>query len=193
MADNLNVLFCQSTLVQCVNNCDPDITFIIKVPNFENVVRTSRCTLPCSIDKCFIVIVTFFCYVSSRSATHKYIFFTVLAYQTGFGVLIAMSCLYGFGRSMVIVARNIAISENCKPEQVPAAVGLGMLTMGIIVPPAGYFLGWIRDYTGSYIICITAQNLLLVVLLATWIPDMLLLWIHEKRENKKDLNQIQMS
>ncbi|KAL0851274.1 hypothetical protein ABMA28_007109 [Loxostege sticticalis] len=117
----------------------------------------------------------------------------ILAYQTGFGVLIAMSCLYGFGRSMVIVARNIAISENCKPEQVPAAVGLGMLTMGIIVPPAGYFLGWIRDYTGSYVICITAQNLLLVVLLATWIPDMLLLWIHEKRENKKDLNQIQMS
>ncbi|CAH0405451.1 unnamed protein product [Chilo suppressalis] len=117
----------------------------------------------------------------------------ILAYQTDFIVLIAMSCLYGFGRSMVIVARNIAISENCRPEQVPAAVGLGMLTMGIIVPPAGYFLGWIRDYTESYIICITAQNLLLIILLMTWVPDMILLWLKEKRENKKDLNHIQLS
>lgn len=103
-----------------------------------------------------------------------------------------MSCLYGFGRSMIIVARNIAISENCRPEQVPAAVGLGMLTMGLIVPPAGYFLGWIRDFTDSYIICITAQNMLLIVLLATWLPDMILLYVKEKRENKKDL-QLEMS
>ncbi|XP_028156210.1 monocarboxylate transporter 9-like [Ostrinia furnacalis] len=116
----------------------------------------------------------------------------ILAYQTDFTVLIVMACLYGFGRSMVIVARNIAISENCKPDQVPAAVGLGMLTMGIIVPPAGYFLGWIRDVTDSYVVCITAQNILLVVLLATWIPDMLILWIHERKENKKDI-QIQMT
>ncbi|XP_026319790.1 monocarboxylate transporter 9-like [Hyposmocoma kahamanoa] len=116
----------------------------------------------------------------------------ILAYQTDLSVLMLMSCLYGFGRSMIIVARNIAISENCRPEQVPAAVGLGMLTMGIIVPPAGYFLGWIRDYTDSYIICITAQNLLLIVLLATWIPDMILLHIKEKRENKKDI-QLEMS
>ncbi|KAM3967617.1 uncharacterized protein ACR2FA_011170 isoform 1-T2 [Aphomia sociella] len=117
----------------------------------------------------------------------------ILAYQTRFEVLILMSCLYGFGRSMVIVARNIAISEQCKVEQVPAAVGLGMLTMGIIVPPAGYFLGWIRDYTGSYVVCITAQNLLLVVLLVMWIPDMLILWIAEKKRDRKNLEQIQMT
>ncbi|XP_059050778.1 monocarboxylate transporter 9-like [Achroia grisella] len=117
----------------------------------------------------------------------------ILAYQTKFEVLILMSCLYGFGRSMVIVARNIAISEHCRVDQVPAAVGLGMLTMGIIVPPAGYFLGWIRDYTGSYIVCITAQNLFLVVLLVMWIPDMLLLYIAEKRNQKIAVEQIQMT
>lgn len=117
----------------------------------------------------------------------------ILAYQTRFEVLILMSCLYGFGRSMVIVARNIAISEQCRVEQVPAAVGLGMLTMGLIVPPAGYFLGWIRDYTGSYVVCITAQNLFLVVLLVMWLPDMLLLWIAEKKSQKKNAEQMQMS
>lgn len=101
-----------------------------------------------------------------------------------------MSALYGFGRSMIIVARNIAISENCSLDQVPAAVGLGMLTMGIIVPPAGYFLGWIRDYTDSYIACITAQNALLVVLLVTWIPDMLYLQMKAKRQRKENLDYI---
>lgn len=102
-----------------------------------------------------------------------------------------MSCLYGVGRSMIIVARNIAISENCRMDQVPAAVGLGMLTMGIIVPPAGYFLGWIRDYSGSYVTCITAQNILLVILLVTWIPDMVYLLLKERRQKKVDAEQPQ--
>lgn len=88
---------------------------------------------------------------------------------------------------MVIVARNIAISEQCRMDQVPSAVGLGMLTMGIIVPPVGYFLGWIRDYTGSYAICITAQNLLLILFLAMWIPDMIMIHFERKRENRKNV------
>ncbi|XP_023952491.2 monocarboxylate transporter 12 [Bicyclus anynana] len=113
----------------------------------------------------------------------------ILAYQTDVYVLLAMSALYGFGRSMVIVARNIAISDQCRMDQVPSAVGLGMLSIGIIVPPAGLFLGWIRDYTDSYIICITAQNLFLVVFLAMWIPDMLYLYYQEKREKRKKIEQ----
>lgn len=114
----------------------------------------------------------------------------ILAYQSQIEILLLMSALYGLGRSMIIVARNIAISENCKLEQVPAAVGLGMLTMGIIVPPAGYFLGWIRDYTDSYIICITAQNVFLVVVLVTWIPDMMYLYLRDRRQLSRSPNQI---
>ncbi|XP_039759869.1 monocarboxylate transporter 2 isoform X2 [Pararge aegeria] len=113
----------------------------------------------------------------------------ILAYQSDLYVLLIMSALYGFGRSMVIVARNIAISEQCTMAQVPSAVGLGMLSIGIIVPPAGLFLGWIRDYTDSYIICITAQNLFLVVFLAMWIPDMIFLYCKEKREKRKNIEQ----
>ncbi|CAG4965198.1 unnamed protein product [Colias eurytheme] len=109
----------------------------------------------------------------------------ILAYQTDMFVLLAMSSLYGFGRSMVSVSKNIAISEQCRMDQVASAVGLGMLSMGIIVPPMGYFLGWIRDYTGSYIICITAQNAILVLFLIMWIPDMLHQYYQDKKKNKK--------
>ncbi|XP_050348008.1 monocarboxylate transporter 12-B-like isoform X2 [Nymphalis io] len=113
----------------------------------------------------------------------------ILAYQTDLYVLLTLSALYGFGRSMIIVARNIAISEQCRMDQVPSAVGLGMLTMGIIVPPVGYFLGWIRDHTGSYALCITAQNLLLVLFLVMWIPDMILIFFNERKEKKKCVEQ----
>jgi hypothetical protein len=108
-------------------------------------------------------------------------------------VLLVMSSIYGFGRSMVVVNRNIAISEQVRMHQVPAAVGLGMLTMGIIVPPTGYFLGWIRDYTGSFVASITAQNLLLVVLLITWVPDMILMSMNEKRQKMKEQEMIRMT
>ncbi|XP_041975560.1 monocarboxylate transporter 9-like [Aricia agestis] len=110
----------------------------------------------------------------------------VMASQTDLYVLLVLSGLYGFGRSMIIVARNIAISEQCRLDQVPSAVGLGMLSMGIIVPPAGWFLGWIRDYTGSYVVCITAQNLLLVLFLVMWIPDMLYLHLQSKKIKPKE-------
>ncbi|XP_013135003.1 PREDICTED: monocarboxylate transporter 12-B-like [Papilio polytes] len=117
----------------------------------------------------------------------------VLAYQSDLTVLLVLSCLYGFGRSMVIVARNIAISENCRLDQVPAAVGLGMLSMGMIVPPTGYFLGWIRDYTGSFIVCISAQNALLVAFLIMWVPDMIMIWFEERRRKKKNVDVVEMS
>lgn len=94
---------------------------------------------------------------------------------------------------MVIVARNIAISENCRLDQVPAAVGLGMLSMGMIVPPTGYFLGWIRDYTGSFIVCISAQNALLVAFLIMWVPDMIMIWFEERRRKKKNVDVVEMS
>ncbi|CAH0724770.1 unnamed protein product, partial [Brenthis ino] len=115
----------------------------------------------------------------------------ILAYQTDLSVLLALSAFYGFGRSMVIVARNLGISEQCRMDQVPSAVGLGMLTMGLIVPPVGYFLGWVRDYTDSYSFCISAQNLLLVLFLAMWIPDMIMIHYERKRDKRKDAENSQ--
>lgn len=34
-------------------------------------------------------------------------------------------------------------------------------------------LGWIRDYTGSYPICLHAQNILLIIVIAMWAPEIL--------------------
>ncbi|CAH4031041.1 unnamed protein product [Pieris brassicae] len=111
----------------------------------------------------------------------------ILAYQTDLTSLLVLSALYGIGRSMVIVARNLTITEHCRADQVPSAVGLSMLCSGIISPPIGYFLGWIRDYTEDYIACISAQNALLILFLIIWLPDMLLLYYTKKKGNAEDV------
>ncbi|XP_047505589.1 uncharacterized protein LOC125050031 isoform X4 [Pieris napi] len=106
----------------------------------------------------------------------------ILAYQTDIYVILVLSSMYGIGRSMVIVARNITISEQCQVEQVASAVGLGMLSMGLLTPPIGYFLGWVRDFTEDYIACISAQNAILILFLIMWIPDMLHQYYQKKKE-----------
>lgn len=117
-------------------------------------------------------------------------FFSVLAYQTDMYVILALSSLYGIGRSMVIVARSIAMSEQCRMEQVASAVGLGMLCMGLLTPPIGYFLGWVRDYTGDYIACISTQNAIMVLFLIMWIPDMMLEYYQKKKEKTDEIQMM---
>ncbi|CAK1544647.1 unnamed protein product [Leptosia nina] len=116
----------------------------------------------------------------------------ILAYQTDMYVLLLLSALYGIGRSMVIVVRNITITEHCGADQVANAVGLGMLSLGLITPPIGYFLGWIRDYTDDYIACLTAQNGLLVLFLFMWIPDMFYAR-YKKAAREERVDEIQMT
>lgn len=36
-----------------------------------------------------------------------------------------------------------------------------------------FFSGWIRDYTGSYAICLHAQNMLLIIVIIIWLPEIL--------------------
>ncbi|KAG7294952.1 hypothetical protein JYU34_003743 [Plutella xylostella] len=116
----------------------------------------------------------------------------ILAFQTDMSVLIILSCLYGVGRSSLIVSRNLAISESVQIDQVPSAVGLGMLVMCFLIPPSYWFLGWIRDYTGSYLICLTAQNVFIVLFLLMWVPDMLYTWCKE-RNSKALVDEVAMS
>lgn len=87
--------------------------------------------------------------------------------------LIIMSAIYGYVRAATVVNQNLTISEYTSQDKLAGAIGLNMVTKGILVMTVGQFLGWIRDYTGSYPVCLHAQNVLLIIVIVMWTPEIL--------------------
>lgn len=98
---------------------------------------------------------------------------TVLAETLDRQKLIVISAIYGYVRAATVVNQNLTISEYASQDKLSSALSLNMIAKGMFVMSIGQFLGWIRDYTGSYTICLHAQNILLVIVIALWLPEIL--------------------
>jgi hypothetical protein len=76
---------------------------------------------------------------------------------------------------MTVVNQNLTISEYCQlqgcEEKLAPALGLNMVTKAIFVITLGQFLGWTRDLTQSYSLCLHAQNACLVVVVVLWTSE----------------------
>ncbi|GAB0092618.1 monocarboxylate transporter 12 [Sergentomyia squamirostris] len=96
-----------------------------------------------------------------------------LAEMTQRTTLLIISGLYGYIRAATVVNQNLCISEHCSQEKLPGALGLVMIAKGIAVMSLGQLLGWIRDLTGSYRFSLHMQNILLVIIILFWLPEIL--------------------
>lgn len=113
--------------------------------------------------------------------------------------LLIMSTIYGYVRAATVVNQNLTISEYASQDKLASALSLNMIAKGIFVMTIGqllgicsifeqanhitkkrfnliefkfyFFLGWIRDYTDSYTICLHAQDILLVIVIVIWLPE----------------------
>lgn len=67
----------------------------------------------------------------------------VLAEQETFQWVIVGSILCGYIRAMSVVNQNLTVSEYCQEHEskLPAALGLNMVTKGLVVLSVGQFLG----------------------------------------------------
>ncbi|XP_055318009.1 monocarboxylate transporter 12-B [Sitodiplosis mosellana] len=97
----------------------------------------------------------------------------ILAETTDRTSLIVMSALYGYVRAATVVNQNLTISEYAAQDKLASSLSLTMIMKGIFVMTIGQLLGWIRDYTGSYSICLHAQNVLLIIVIVIWLPEIL--------------------
>ncbi|XP_031622825.1 monocarboxylate transporter 12 [Contarinia nasturtii] len=97
----------------------------------------------------------------------------ILAETTNRTSLIIMSALYGYVRAATVVNQNLTISEYTSQDKLASALSLTMIMKGVFVMTLGQFLGWIRDYTGSYSICLHVQNILLIIVIIIWLPEIL--------------------
>lgn len=99
---------------------------------------------------------------------------------------------------------TLCVSEYCSLEQLPAAFGWHMIGKGLFVTAFGpligifrnkfcnfgqniyiafTFSGWIRDYSGSYPICIHAQTFCIFLCCLAWTIEYIINYV---REHKKD-------
>ncbi|XP_049882440.1 monocarboxylate transporter 9-like [Pectinophora gossypiella] len=113
-----------------------------------------------------------FCVMNSR-----YMFFTgallaavfrlVFIQFTTYMPLLIITGILGALRSLVHIAQPIVMAEHVPIERYPPAYGLYMLLAGGISLSVGPTIGFLRDYTGSYII---AFNMLTVCNLCCVVP-----------------------
>lgn len=123
---------------------------------------------------------------------------TILADTLNRHELLIMSAVYGYVRAATVVNQNLTISEYATEDKLAGALGLNMIAKGVFVMTIGQLLGkilrhinwhwmhrffsineiifqfsgWIRDYTGSYPVCLYAQNVLLLIVIVIWTPEM---------------------
>ncbi|KAG8229385.1 hypothetical protein J437_LFUL000906 [Ladona fulva] len=97
---------------------------------------------------------------------------SVIAELSNYYALLVVSALCGFVRGSTVVNFNLSIAENCSAKQLPAALGINMVMKGVSILVLGPVLGWVRDYSGSYSICIHVPNTLLLMTAISWMIEM---------------------
>lgn len=112
-----------------------------------------------TISKKMIFFVSSFFLAATRS---------VLAEQTDWVPLMIWLSICGFFRGMCLSNFTLTISEYCPLEKLPAAFGLHMVSKGVFVVIIGPIIGYVRDYTDSFAICIHVQNALIMSCVVVW-------------------------
>ncbi|XP_046398562.1 monocarboxylate transporter 9 isoform X2 [Ischnura elegans] len=99
---------------------------------------------------------------------------SVIAELRDYYTLLIVSAICGFVRGSTVVNFNLSIAEHCSSAQLPAALGINMVMKGVSILILGPVLGWVRDYSGSYSLCIHVPNTLLLLTGAFWVAEMII-------------------
>lgn len=104
--------------------------------------------------------------------------------------IMIVSGVYGYIRAMCVVNQSLSISEYCSQEKLPGALGLNMVIKGIFVITVGQLLGWIRDYFQSYSLCLEALNILIIIIVIFWVPEIIYKKCKKKIQIDDELNNL---
>ncbi|XP_018400234.1 PREDICTED: monocarboxylate transporter 12-like [Cyphomyrmex costatus] len=98
---------------------------------------------------------------------------SILAEQTEKTPLIATLVVAGFLRGATLVNLNLCISECCTLKKLPSAFGIFMVFKGLCVIVMSPLIGYIRDVSGSYKICIHVMTAMIFVTSVVWSTEFL--------------------
>ncbi|XP_033324546.2 monocarboxylate transporter 2 [Megalopta genalis] len=82
--------------------------------------------------------------------------------------LIVTFVVIGFLRGATLVNLNLSVSECCSLKKLPSAFGMFMVAKGIFVIIMSPLIGYIRDVSESYAICIHVMTLMIFITFIAW-------------------------
>ncbi|KAG5315825.1 MOT1 protein, partial [Acromyrmex insinuator] len=93
---------------------------------------------------------------------------SILAEQSEKTPLIVTLVIAGFLRGATLVNLNLCISECCTLKKLPSAFGMFMVFKGLCVITMSPLIGYIRDVSGSYKICLHVMTAMILVTSIVW-------------------------
>ncbi|XP_032664228.1 uncharacterized protein LOC116840954 [Odontomachus brunneus] len=106
---------------------------------------------------------------------------SVLAEQSGRVPLMVMFVVAGFLRGATLVNLNLSISEYVTLKKLPSAFGMFMVFKGLLVVTMSPLIGYIRDVSGSYKICIHVMTAMMMTTTIVWAIELLYTTLHRRR------------
>lgn len=87
--------------------------------------------------------------------------------------LLIVSGITGYIRAVTIVNLQLTVAEHVTQLRLPCALGLNMITNGLMLITAGQLLGWVQAYTHNFVIGIHASSCILMLVVVMWLPEMI--------------------
>ncbi|XP_060813307.1 monocarboxylate transporter 13-like isoform X3 [Bombus pascuorum] len=93
---------------------------------------------------------------------------SIMAAQSKGILLIITTVIIGFLRGATLVNLNLTVSEYCPLNKLPNAFGMFMVFKGLFVVTLSPLIGYIRDVSESYALCIHVMTLMITITFITW-------------------------
>lgn len=102
--------------------------------------------------------------------------------MTEFNYIFTASFFIGYFRAVTVINQNLVISEYIEKDKLAPAVGLNMVSKGILVVTAGQALGLLKDLF-SFRICIHILNVILLTVVSSWSLEAIIKRVSMKNRN----------
>ncbi|KAK2585107.1 hypothetical protein KPH14_008618 [Odynerus spinipes] len=142
-----------------------EVAFCLSLTAFTDIL--ARLTLPTLFDRLGFKKRSIFWVCSIMVGIGR----SALAERSKGTTLIVIFIIIGFLRGATLVNLNLSVSECCSLKKLPSAFGIFMVSKGIFVVAMSPLIGYIRDYTQSYRICIHVMTTLIIVTFITWTAE----------------------
>ncbi|XP_017789942.1 PREDICTED: uncharacterized protein LOC108572253 [Habropoda laboriosa] len=106
---------------------------------------------------------------------------SIMAEQSKGIFLIVTFVIIGFLRGATLVNLNLSVSECCSLKKLPSAFGMFMVSKGLFVVIMSPLIGYIRDSSKSYTICIHVMTFMISITFITWSIEFMYQMLEKRR------------